>query len=178
MDPRAMETKRGMELLAGCVLARTFEHLDVYLPNILLPMKHQSPAPPTLGELIADNSLHLDDDVDLYLKNQDGTAHPVQVTRLEEHHHGLDLLDGLIILIGKKTRRLRDDDLILGVLVDLDGQADLEKLRDSVHALPVPFGYVFLLGQMGLNPQLGQFSSQMVYPSILRPIAVQLAVVG
>jgi hypothetical protein len=172
--PLDLEKKRGIELLAGCVLARAFEVLDGHLPEILIPMRSGLGMPPTLEEIIANPELHVDDDVDLYLKNIDNTAHPVQVTELEEHFSGADCSEGLLNLIKRKSKRSQDEDMILAVLANLNGVSEIEKVKNGLEDKTYPFGHIFLLGQFGDNITLGRFTCQMLYPRFLHPVEVQL----
>ncbi|GEM_PF-1008749 len=173
-SPHHMEKKRGQELLAGCVLSKVFETFDGHLGEIALPLKQRPDEPYTLSELITNESLHVDADVDLYLINQDGDAHPVQVTRLEEHYTGNNTDEGLINLIRKKSLVPPDNDMILAVLIDVEGTGDFEELRVKIEGEAFPFCMILLLGQFGNDPKLGAFTCYAIYSVIREPITVQL----
>ena len=174
-NPDDTYKKRGIELLAGCVLARAFERMDGYLPVIVVPLRKHTVKPPSIPEVIADKSLHVDGPIDLYLKNQDNTAHPVEITRLEEHFVGEDGSEGLVTLLRKKDNRSPDEDMILAVLVDVDATGELEKVRTYLEGKPYPFGFIFLIGQFGKDIRLGHFSCRMLHPFVKEPVYVQLS---
>ena len=129
---------------------------------------------PTLDEIIANPAIHADGDVDLYLKIPCGKAHPVQITRLEEHYTGRDCSEGLLSLIGRKARRSEDKDMILVVIGDVNGLIDLEKVRTGLEATPCPFGYIFLVGIFGEYNEEGRYTSQMVYPQLRQATEIKL----
>jgi len=174
-NPNDTYKKRGIELLTGYMLAKSFEQLDGFLPDILVPVRKQSVEPPTVVEMIADKSLHVDGFIDLYLNNKDRTAHPIEITRLEEHFTGKDGSEGLVNLLKKKEDRVPDEDMILAVLVDVNATGELDKVGDYLEAKPYPFGFVFLLGQFGREIKPGYFSCQMIHPVMKEPVHVKLS---
>ena len=168
------DNKREIELLAGCVLSKCFERLDSYSHEILIPIKLRTTEPPSLEEIINNVALHLDSDIDLYLRNNDTSAFKVQVTELEKHYSGKDIDEGLLNLIKRKSKRSPDPDLLLAVIANVNGAGDFEKVRDGLKQINIPFVNIFLLGRFGVNIEHGRFSCRMLYPQLREPIDVNL----
>ncbi len=171
--PLDIKKKRGIELLAGCLISRVFEKLDGYLHEISIPVRERTSRPPTLGELIADPSLHVDEDVDLYLKNDNSSAHPIQVTELEKHFLGKDLDEGLFNLIRKKSKRSPDPDLVLAVIANIEGALKLDRIVESIEQISCPFCHIFLLAKYQETERFSRFSCHMLYPEFRESVEIE-----
>ncbi|MGH8015577.1 MAG: hypothetical protein ACREBV_05255 [Candidatus Zixiibacteriota bacterium] len=172
--PECFDKKRGVELLTGLLISRTFEQYDNRPHAIIIPVKKHKLNPPTLEEIIENPTLHVDSDVDLYVQENEIEAHKIQITELEEHYSGGTLDEGLINLIKKKCKRSPDPNLHLVVIADVRGDVNIEKIRNGLEKVNCPFATVLYFGQLGKNIKLGEFSCIMVFPELRPPVNIQL----
>lgn len=172
--PDDIDKKRGIELLVGSILSRVRMRVDGFKSDILIPVRQPYKVPPTVSNIIADDSLHSDAEVDIYLTSNDSELIPVQVTRLEEHYNGTDCTDGLVNLINRKSLVQPDKNIRLAILADVAGDGNLDSLRDRIESTDSPFGAIYLIGQFGDSIRTGCFGCQKISPELCTLIEIRL----
>jgi hypothetical protein len=101
--------------------------------------------------------------VDIWLQHSYGQT-PIQITRLE--HYGVkdDANEGLLRLIEKKIMVQPDNYLQLVILIDYAFDMDRVRIDGFLQGKPIPYKRIYLVGQIGTHPQLGEFQCLEVYP--------------
>ena len=172
--------KKAVELLAGCVLARSFENKTKRPVDIAYVLRnrdrhHPLPKMPPVKELISNDSLVVDSDVDLYIGNEDSKK-AFQITRLvlrESESSAVDRLEGLI---QRKCLIQADPNLSLAVLNDETFDLECDRLKAFLRSLNIPYASIYLIAKLGLEPQPGQFRCIRIYPDWqeLEPVNINL----
>jgi len=166
-NPEKVDTKIGFELLVGCVLARCNEKIKGELPNVGYMVKgifsdSDKLLRPNMHELFGGNIIE-DRDVDVWLQNSYGQS-PIQITRLERHGAKDNANKGLLRLIEKKIMVQSDKYLQLVIFIDYNFDMDKKIMDNLFKGKFIPYKRVYLVGQMGTRPQLGEFRCWEVYP--------------
>ena len=170
-NPQGFDTKRGYELLVGCILARCSEQANGQLPDVGYMVrgtfsKTDRPPRPSLKELFESNMIE-DRDVDIWLRYHDSQA-PVQITRLEGHRARNDANQGLLELIERKLLVQSDYYLQLVILVDHTFDLDKKRLNQYLDSKFIPYKRIYIVAQVGTSPKRGEFSCLEVYPEICK----------
>jgi hypothetical protein len=170
-NPQEIDTKRGYELLVGCILARCSEQIEGELPVIGFMVKGAFSSTdqvlqPDLGKFIRGKLIE-DQDFDILLQ-YDNSCSIVQITRLEEYRARNDATSGLMELIKKKLLVQFDDYLQLVVLVDHTFDLDIKQVNQSLKAESIPYKRIYIVAQVGTSPEPGKFSCLEVYPEICK----------
>jgi len=169
--PEKYETKRGFELLAGCILSKYNNKNTGYLLSIGYNLKRTySGNDPSLKEIFELDIIE-DSDVDIYLKYKNNNLPfiKVQITRLEEYRSKNNEKNALFELIDKKLLIQKDEKLILVVLGDYSCDIEFNRIKSYFEKKDVPYGYVYIIGQFGEEPKRGKYNLIEIYPDLREP---------
>jgi len=177
-NPDFCESKKGYEIVAGCVLAKCYEtwyseEFDVgFEISSKTLVKVQGEKPP-FSSLIADPASIVDRDVDIWIAN-DRRRSKIQITRTEPRTRGKNPIDRLLNTLQSKMNVQSDPNLVLAILVDETFDVDLRQVHDRLTQMTVPYGQIVLIGQMGTVPKLGVFNCIGLYPKIRTSLEVRV----
>jgi hypothetical protein len=176
-NPDDFDETRGYEALVGCILSRVAREVNNEEITVGFMMRgsfgeRTDIGKPTLHSLIQDRSLVEDDDADLWMHSNHGQG-PIQVTRLTDVRGSAGLPE-LLELIDKKCLVQKDEFLQLVVLLDSNFDLDLEQLRNELKQRECSYARIYLIGQLGRTPRLGEFSCLQIYPDLTAKTRVSL----
>ena len=175
--PEFFDTKKGYELITGCILAKCWEKLSGEEIGIGYELAESSlklvgTKRPRLETLIT--KLQVEDrSIDVWLA-RDRFRAIVQVTRLETRGRGVSSLERLLNLLRKKMQVQTDKKLLLAVLVDETFDLDFSYVHTKLSTWKVPYASIHLIGQFGDSPELGVSQCMEIYPDLLISEEVKL----
>lgn len=171
-QPLGFDSKRGYELLCGCVLARCLQSLNPSATSLvgielLTDRAEKHELKPSIDELIKYfESVDRDADISAINYYEDGnfTVTRVQVTRLNCQFTEQDPIEEMRRVLTKKMLIQPDPLLTLILMADERFSVAEETLRSLVSGKKMPYGRIGLVGQVGHAPTGWEFTYIELFP--------------